>query len=184
MFAMNPNTRKRSERLFSNGQDRAKVYREQVRIEHISIVSAKSYEEVKAKLEQLPRFDDNIRVLLQSGETERARLELKLMQGNVGLTVFSQATHGDWLQIISGSRNAIQYVIGNILISTQMTKEDLRAGLYAPLRIMMFENEAGTATLEYDLPSTLFGQFGNQRITAVAKALDQKIFDVLMRAAA
>jgi uncharacterized protein (DUF302 family) len=184
MLAMNSNAGKRSERPLRNGQDRAKVYREQVQIEHVSIVSARSYEDVKGPLDQLPRFDDNIRVLLRFGEVKRALSELNRIQGNVGLTVFSRATHGDWLQIISGTRKAIQYVIGNILISTQMTKEDLRAGLYAPLRIMLFENEAGTATLEYDLPSTLFGQFGNQRITAVAKALDQKIYDVLMRAAA
>jgi hypothetical protein len=38
-------------------------------------------------------------------------------------------------------------------------------------------------TFEYDLPSTLFGQYGNENVTAVAKELDQKISDVLIKAA-
>jgi uncharacterized protein (DUF302 family) len=60
---------------------------------------------------------------------------------------------------------------------------ELAAGLYAPLRIMLYENEAGTATFEYDRPSTLFGQHGNESVTAVAKELDQKIYDTLIKAA-
>jgi hypothetical protein len=40
---------------------------------------------------------------------------------------------------------------------------------------MLYENEAGTATFEYDQPSTLFGQYGHESVTAVAKHLDQTI---------
>jgi hypothetical protein len=57
------------------------------------------------------------------------------------------------------------------------------AALCAPLRIVLYENELGTATFEYDRPSALFGQFGNNRVTSVAKDLDQKPHDVLIRAA-
>jgi hypothetical protein len=42
-----------------------------------------------------------------------------------------------------------------VLVFTRMTQHKLAAGLYAPLRIMLYENEAGTATFEYDRPSTL-----------------------------
>ena len=64
-----------------------------------------------------------------------------------------------------------------------MTRHVLAAGLNAPLRIMLYENTAGTATLEYDRPSSLFGQYGEDRVTAVAKELDQTIFDALINAA-
>ena len=80
-------------------------------------------------------------------------------------------------------RNVVQYVIGNVLVSTQMTQHELAAGLYAPLRIVLYENRLGTATFEYDRPSTLFGQYGNERVTAVARELDQKIYDALINAA-
>jgi hypothetical protein len=48
---------------------------------------------------------------------------------------------------------------------------------------MLYENKSGTATFEYDQPSTLFGQYGDERVTAVAKELDQKLYDALIKAA-
>lgn len=161
-----------------------KVRRSNIQVEHIRIDSDKSYSEVRAALEKLPRFDDRIRVLLQYGQIECVKAELKEIQGDAGLVIFSVATHGDWLQIISGKRNAAQYVIGNILVSTQMTQHQLAAGLYAPLRVMLYENEANTATFEFDRPSALFGQYDDERVTRVARELDQEIFDALIKAAA
>ena len=160
-----------------------KVSRNSIQVEHIRIDSHKSYGDVRTALEKLPRFDDRIRALLHYGEIARVKAELKKLQGDAGLVIFSVATHGDWLQILSGKRNAAQYVIGNVLVATQMTRHELAAGLYAPLRIMLYENEASTATFEYDRPSTLFGQYGNQEVNAVAKELDRKIYDVLTRVA-
>ena len=134
-------------------------------------------------METLPHFDDNIRALLRQGNIERVISALETIQGDAGLVIFSIATHGDWLQIFSRKRNVVQYVIGNVLVSTQMTQQELAAGLYAPLRIVLYENSLGTATFEYDRPSTLFGQYGNDRVTAVARELDQKIYDALINAA-
>jgi uncharacterized protein (DUF302 family) len=160
-----------------------KVSRNNIQVEHIRIESDKPYGEVRAALEKLPRFDSRIRTLLHYGEIARVEAELKRIQGDAGLVIFSVATHGDWLQIVSGKRPAVQYVIGNVLVATQMTRHELAAGLYAPLRIMLYESAAGTATFEYDLPSTLFGQYGNESVTSVAKELDQKIFAALIKAA-
>jgi uncharacterized protein (DUF302 family) len=133
-----------------------KVSRDNISVEHIRIVSDKPYDEVRKALEKLPKFDDRIRALLHYGEIERVAVELNKIQGDAGLVIFSVATQGDWLQIRSGKRNAAQYVIGNVLVSSQMTQHELAAGLYAPLKIILYENKAGTATFEYDQPSTLF----------------------------
>lgn len=160
-----------------------KVSRNNIQVEHIRIDLDKPYCEVRQALEKLSRFDDRIRTLLHYGQIERVEAELQRIQGDAGLVIFSVATHGDWLQVLSGKRNAVQYVIGNVLVSTQMTRHELAAGLYAPLRIMLYESNTGTATFEYDRPSTLFGQYGNERVTAVAKELDQKIYDALIKAA-
>jgi uncharacterized protein (DUF302 family) len=160
-----------------------KVSRSNILIEHIRIDSSRTYADVRRALEKLPKFDDRFRALLQDGEIARLRAELKAIQGDAGLVVFSVATHGAWLEIVSGKRPAAQYVIGNVLVSTQMTRHVLAAGLYAPLRVMLYENTAGTATLEYDRPSSLFGQYGEDSVTAVAKELDQTIFDALINAA-
>jgi uncharacterized protein (DUF302 family) len=56
-----------------------------------------------------------------------------------------------------------------------MTQHDIRASLYAPLRILLYENDEGKTCVEYDKPSSLFGQFGNDRITPTATMLDRKL---------
>lgn len=167
----------------SASQRLPKVTCKSVIVEHIRIDSAKSYHDTRTALETLPHFDDSIRALLQQGDIEQVKSALENIQGDVGLVIFSIATHGDWLQILSKKRNVVQYVIGNVLVSTQMTQHELAAGLYAPLRIVLYENKMGTSTFEYDRPSTLFGQYGNERVTAVARELDQKIYDALISAA-
>jgi uncharacterized protein (DUF302 family) len=160
-----------------------KVSCNNIQVEHIHIDSNKSYSEVRAALEKLPRFDDRIRALLHRGEIARAKSRTEENPRRRRSCHFSVATHGDWLRILSGKRHAAQHVIGNVLVSTQMTRHELAAGLYAPLRIMLYETKAGTATFEHDRPSTLFGQYGNEIVTAVAKELDQKISDALIKAA-
>jgi uncharacterized protein (DUF302 family) len=160
-----------------------KVSCDDISVKHIRIDSDKAYDDVRKALEKLPKFDDRIRALLHYGEIARVEAELNKIQGDAGLVIFSVATHGDWLQIRSGKRNAAQYVIGNVLVSSQMTQHELAAGLYAPLRIMLYESKAGTATFEYDQPSSLFGQYCNESVTAVARDLDQKIYDALIKAA-
>lgn len=159
------------------------VQRKVVLVEHIRIDCKRRYDEVQAALGDLPQFDNRIRGLLRDGQIDHVRSELQANQGGAHLLIFSIAAHGDWLQIVSRKRKAAQYVIGNVLVSTQMTRHRLAAGLYAPLRVILYENDAGTATIEYDRPSTLFGQYGDDRVTAVAKELDREIYKVLINAA-
>jgi uncharacterized protein (DUF302 family) len=83
--------------------------------------------------------------------------------------------HGALLRLAGQKRKAIQYVVGNPVFALQMTQHDIRASLYAPLRVLIYENEAGKTCVEYDRPSSLFGQFGNAEIAAVAVMLDGKL---------
>jgi uncharacterized protein (DUF302 family) len=63
-----------------------------------------------------------------------------------------------------------------------MTQHDLRAGLYAPLRVLIYEQEEGKTCLQYDKPSSLFGQFNDDRIASVASMLDRKLEDLVTTA--
>src|SRR5436305_4223083 len=82
--------------------------------------------------------------------------------------------HGALLRLTGQQRKAIQYVVGNPLFALQMTQHDIRASLYAPLRVLLYEKE-GKTCVEYDRPSSLFGQFGNDRIGPTAAMLDRKL---------
>ena len=68
--------------------------------------------------------------------------------------------------------------VGNPLIAVEMTRHVIGAGLYAPLRVLIYEAEDGKTRIEYDKPSSLFGQFGDERVSRVAASLDQKLQDL------
>jgi hypothetical protein len=50
------------------------------------------------------------------------------------------------------------------------------------LRVILYEDESGKVIFEYDLPSSLFGQFGDERITQVGRKLDAEL-ETLLQAA-
>jgi uncharacterized protein (DUF302 family) len=89
--------------------------------------------------------------------------------------LFNTYDHGALLSIKGSPRKARQYVVGNPLYAARMTQHDIRAALYAPLRVLVYADDAGGTRVEYDLPSSLFGQFENDRVNEVAAELDRKM---------
>jgi uncharacterized protein (DUF302 family) len=151
-----------------------------IQVEHVRIESAKSFAEVKAALERLvPPLDPAIPEALRQGEIVRAN---EALQRGPELAIFSARDHGGLLRTAGLARKAVQYEIGNPLTASRMTQHQLPAALYAPLRVVLYENEAGHAVFEYDRPSSLFGQFGDERVTAVARELDASLERVLAQA--
>jgi uncharacterized protein (DUF302 family) len=156
------------------------VTAETVRIEHVQITSAKTFAQVRAALEaQVPQLDPAIITALNAGDISGAE---KLAHG-APLFIFLKRNHGALLRAQGGARNTIQYDIGNPLTASRITKHELAAALYAPIRVVLYENSKGTATFEYDRPSTLFGQFGDAAVDRVAHDLDQELEQALRRAA-
>jgi uncharacterized protein (DUF302 family) len=107
---------------------------------------------------------------------------LKSQEGSSGLMLFSSYDHGALLSIKTGPQRGRQYVIGNPLFASRMTEHDIRAGLYAPLRVFVYVDQDGQVAVDYDLPSSLFGQFGDERIREVARELDQKLSTLISNA--
>jgi uncharacterized protein (DUF302 family) len=99
------------------------------------------------------------------------------------LSILGSRDHGALLRITGQSWQALQYDIGNPLTATGMTQHQLPAALYAPLRVLLYEKKTAHAIFEYDRPSSLFGQFEDERITAVARELDASLEGVLVKAA-
>ena len=74
-----------------------------------------------------------------------------------------------------GCARATTYVFGNALIAAEMTRHDVRAGLYVPLRLLVRENSADEVLVTYDQPSATLAQFHRAEIDAVARSLDDKV---------
>jgi uncharacterized protein (DUF302 family) len=150
---------------------------------HVRLATDKPFEEVAGAFErQLGRFDpDAYRSLAAEGDAEGVKAKIEAMAGPSGFMLFATQDHGALLRLAGQKRKAIQYVVGNPLLALQMTQHDIRASLYAPLRVLLYEKE-GKTYLEYDKPSSLFGQFDDDRVARVAGLLDRKLED-LVRAA-
>jgi uncharacterized protein (DUF302 family) len=152
-----------------------------ISVEHVTISSTKPFEDVRAKLATLaPRIDDGIFTLLRYGESTRALREL---EASPPLTIFGQRDHGALLAIAGLTRRSIQYDIGNPLTASKMTRHQLSAGLYAPIRVLLREDADGGVAFEYDRPASVFGQFGNDKVDAIAQQLDRDL-QALLEAAA
>ena len=129
------------------------------------------------------RFDPDVyKSLAASGDTKEAKAKIEAMAGPSGFMLFSTNDHGSLLRIAGQKRKAVQYVVGNPLFALQMTQHDIRASLYAPLRVLIYQDEKGKTCLEYDKPSSLFGQFGDSRITPTATMLDRKMEALVIKA--
>jgi uncharacterized protein (DUF302 family) len=147
-----------------------------VTIEHVYVETEKPFGEVAAAFEaRLGKFDPAAYEQLQSGaDAEAVRARIDAMAGSSGFMLFSTQNHGALLRLARQQRKAVQYVVGNPLFALRMTQHDIRASLYAPLRVLIYENEERKTCVEYDRPSSLFGQFGNAGVTEVATMLDRK----------
>ncbi len=151
-----------------------------IEIQHIAIRSSKSFADVKASLERLvPKLDDEITRLIASGDYERLK---KTLEAGAELSIFLFRDHGSLLKIAGQTKKAVQYEIGNPLTASKMTRHRLAAGLYAPLRVLLYESENGGSIFEYDQPSSLFGQFGDEQVLLVARGLDAALERALLRA--
>lgn len=152
-----------------------------VTVEHIVIESSKPFPEVRAALERaVPAFDPEILERLAAGDVARVDHE---REHGPELSIFLVRDHGALLRIAGRARNARQYDIGNPITASLMTRHRLAAAQYAPIRVVLYENEAGHAVFEYDRPSSVFGQFEDERVSVVARGLDEALAGALLGAA-
>jgi hypothetical protein len=153
-----------------------KVSQTPMLVEHVTLSSPRPYADVKRDLEErLGRLDEHIRKLLKDNDVEGLRAAVAQTAGKDGLIIHYVGVHGDWL-IMKGKRaNVVEYFIGNVLSAVEMTSVNYGSGLYAPLRIVLYENAKGGSTIEYDRPSTQLSQYHSADIDDMGRSLDARL---------
>jgi uncharacterized protein (DUF302 family) len=145
-------------------------------VQHVTVSSDKPYPAVKAEIEsRLSKLDNRFRTLAKEKRADELRAELQKAAGKDGLMIHYTGSFGDWLVLKGVQKNGTEYFTGNILTAVEMTNVNMGAGLYAPLRIMVYENAQGGTTIEYDKPSTLLSQFHSAAIDVQARSLDDRL---------
>jgi hypothetical protein len=136
---------------------------------HIRIESSKPFRDVCAALESsVPQLDPRILKLLANGDTERVDHE---REHGPELSIFLVRDHGALLQVAGRARNARQYDVGNPITASLMTRHQLAAAQYAPIRVVLYENDAGHAVFEYNQPSSVFGQLCDEQVSVKAEEM-------------
>ena len=151
-----------------------------VAVEHCAMECRRSFDEVRQALASIaPPLKPELSDMLVRADTEAIAVARRDWPK---LWLFLERDHGALTAADGLSAKAIQYEIGNPLTAERMTRHVLAAGLYAPLRIILLEDADGRVFFEFDLPSSLFGQFGDERVAAVGRELDAELEAVLMQA--
>jgi len=114
-----------------------------IQVEHVRIVSTKPFAQVEAALDtSVPELDPAIALALSHGELDRAK---KLERGSE-LFIFLKRDHGALLRAFGQTRKALQYEIANPLAAATMTRYQLPAALYAPLRAIVWREQTPLLT--------------------------------------
>lgn len=92
--------------------------------------------------------------------------------------------HGEWLQTAGINRKALRVVLGNPLISLTMLRHDLTAGLFAPVELLLLEEDNNRSSVTYVKPSSLMVIEDNPPLQAAAQALDEKLAALTAKLAA
>jgi uncharacterized protein (DUF302 family) len=116
------------------------------------------------------------RVSVASGKSfEQVVDGLKSLVAKNGMMVMAEVDQGKMLSMTGLSLKATLFLVGNPTVGKQVFEQEHAAGLYIPLRVFVYVDANGKTFIEYDKPSSLLGQFKNDKVAMVADMLDKKL---------
>jgi uncharacterized protein (DUF302 family) len=110
--------------------------------------------------------------------------EVQTHVGPSGFMLFATFDHGGWIGKAGIQRKVLRLIIGNPLIAITMLRHDVTAGLFAPVELLLTDEEGGTSSLTYVVPSTLMVVEPNTTLLAAAQDLDAKLAALATKATA
>ena len=154
----------------------------------VRVESTRSFEEVLLNLQKvvgkttIPQGSPQ-----EQGEVPTREQFEQAIQSQVGesdFTLFFAMDYGQWLPLFGIQRKVMRWILGNPLIAITMIQHDIMASLFAPVELLLVENESGEgSTVIYDLPSSLMVIEPNPALLAAARVLDQKLEKLVSRVA-
>lgn len=154
-----------------------------INIEHVAVKVKGTFEQFTGNLEDLLGILKPADLDFLHGNKASLAGMLENLGGEEELILFNIIEHGELLRLKGfDGKKAKQYQIGNPIMAMKMTAKNISAGLYAPLRMLVHEDDHGAVLVEYDLPSSVFGQFNDLEIDTVSALMDKKIEKLLAAA--
>lgn len=156
-------------------------------VERIDIPLAGSFERAVAAFEEnVPVADRAMldRLVETRSTADEVRAAVARAQGDLEFMILAKLVQGSLTSLLGTPKKISVYLMGNPVIANRMFEQNPAAGLYAPLRVSLYEDRAGAAHFAYDRPSSLLGSFGDAAIDEVAALLDDKMATLSSRLAA
>jgi uncharacterized protein (DUF302 family) len=151
-----------------------------ISVEHVVVASKRPYQQVidalQARLGPVVNWDEILHQLMDAKVSwEQLTKECEAHIGPSGLTLFYQVEHSPYLAVLGKGSRATQYTIGNPLLASYMTKHTPEAALYAPFKVVVYQDEEGRTFVAYDNFASLLAQYHNEEITRTAQEVQQKL---------
>ena len=147
--------------------------------------STRSFDEVLLNLRKLvgTATSQKVNKLESAGGTrEQFEKAIQSQVGESGFMLFLEIDHGEWLPLFGIQRKVVRWILGNPLLAITMIRHDITAGLFAPVELLLFDNESGDgSTVIYDLPSSLMAIERNPALRDAAQELDRKLQTLVSR---
>jgi hypothetical protein len=154
------------------------------RIYHCIVDVDVAYDAFVASFEKLiGRYDPAALSAATTRGREGLLEQFRAMEGEENLVLFQVYRMGSMSALFGTPRKGMRFNVGNPTYAARMVAKDVRAGLYAPLSILVYETEAGKTRIEYELPSSVFGQLDNPQVDEIARPLDGKLERAFEKAA-
>jgi uncharacterized protein (DUF302 family) len=139
--------------------------------------STKSYDELVAALlsdigERPVRIDE---FAVQSGSWQAYQERVQSHVGPSGFMLFGLLDHGAWISKAGVDRKVLRVILGNPLIAITMLRHDVTAGLFAPVELLVTDDDEGGSSLTYVKPSSLMVVESNPELLSAARELDAKL---------
>lgn len=146
--------------------------------ERVQYVSDKPFAELlvtfRAAVGERPMPLDDLSAAAKIGwEAYRALVEARL-EGN-DFMLFGLVDHGEWIRTTGIDRDVVRAIIGNPLIAITMLRHDVKAGLFAPVELLLVGEDDDRSSLTYVKPSSLIVVADNPPLLAAAQVLDDKL---------
>jgi uncharacterized protein (DUF302 family) len=109
------------------------------------------------------------------GSVDEVLDRLKKMVASNGMMVMGELHQGKVLEMTGLRVKSETVFIGNPTIGKDVFGTDPGAGIVLPVRINVFDDGHGNTIVSYVPPSHLLAEFGNPKVTEIARMLDGKL---------
>ena len=126
-----------------------------------------------ADVGEKPLMIDDLPAKFESWESYKSEVESHV--GPSGFILFAVLNHGAWIKKVHIQKKVLRLVIGNPLLAITMLRHDLTAGLFAPVELIVIEEDQDRSSVTYVRPSSLMVVETNEPLFAAARELDTKL---------